>query len=133
MKLRKNEYCPIHRSLFCCGREKRHKEHRLRFGVQRIEDSHHPRGYRELRSPAEMRRLLNRKIAEQGGRCAICHKEFAEYSSTATSSLTIGIPKEWEERGEMIIRTTFKPRIGGAIQKKGREDTVKYERSVYHL
>ena len=30
MKLRKNEYCPIHRSLFCCGREQTQKERRLR-------------------------------------------------------------------------------------------------------
>src|SRR5664279_5495579 len=65
MKLRRNEYCPIHRSLFCCGREQARKERRLRLGVQRIEDPHHPRGYRELRSPAEMRKLLNRKIVEQ--------------------------------------------------------------------
>ena len=65
MKLRRNEFCPIHRSLFCCGREQAQKERRLRLGVQRIEDPHHPRGYRELRSPAEMRKLLNRKIAEQ--------------------------------------------------------------------
>ncbi len=55
MKLRRNEYCPIHRSLFCCGREQARKEHRFQLGVQRIEDPHHPRGYRELRSPAEMR------------------------------------------------------------------------------
>ena len=27
-----------------------------------------------------MRKLLNRKISEQAGRCPICHKEFAEYS-----------------------------------------------------
>ncbi len=80
MKLRRNEYCPIHRSVFCCGREQARKERRLGLGVQRIEDPHHPRGYRELRSPAEMRKLLNRKIAEQGGECAICHKDFAEYS-----------------------------------------------------
>ena len=51
MRLRKNEYCPIHRSLFCCSSEQSKKERRLRFGVQRIEDPHHPRGYRELRSP----------------------------------------------------------------------------------
>ena len=72
MKLRRNEYCPIHRSLFCCGREQARKERRFQLGVQRIEDPHHPRGYRELRSPAEMRKLLNRKIAEQDGKCAIC-------------------------------------------------------------
>ena len=80
MKLRRNEFCPIHRSLSCCGREQAHRERRLRLGVQRIEDPHHPRGYRELRSPAEMRKLLNRKIAEQGGKCALCHDEFTEYS-----------------------------------------------------
>ena len=26
MKLRRNEYCPIHRSLFCCGREQANKQ-----------------------------------------------------------------------------------------------------------
>ena len=49
-------------------------------GVQRIEDPHHPRGYRELRSPAEMRKLLNRKIVEQNRICAICHEEFTDYN-----------------------------------------------------
>ena len=48
-------------------------------GVQRIEDPHHPRGYRELRSPAEMRKLLKRKVAEQNGVCAICRCEFTDY------------------------------------------------------
>jgi len=80
MRLRKNEFCPIHRSLFCCGREETRKERRVKLGIQRIDDPHHPRGYRELRSPAEMRKLLNRKIAKQGGKCAICHKEFLDYS-----------------------------------------------------
>ena len=80
MKLRRNEYCPIHRSLFCCGREQARKERRFQLGVQRIEDPHHPRGYRELRSPAEMRKLLNRKIVEQDGKCAICRTAFTDYS-----------------------------------------------------
>jgi hypothetical protein len=52
----------------------------IRMGVQRVEDPHHPRGYRELRSPAEMRRLLNRKIVEQGGKCALCHEDFTDHS-----------------------------------------------------
>jgi hypothetical protein len=46
MKLRRNEFCPIHRSVFCCGRERIRKERRVRLGVQRIEDPHHPRGQR---------------------------------------------------------------------------------------
>ena len=78
MKLRRNEYCPLHRSRFCCGREQARKERRIRLAVQRIEDPHHPRGYRELRSPAEMRKLLERKIAEQGGKCGICNQPFTD-------------------------------------------------------
>ena len=73
MKLRRNEPCPVHRSLFCCGREQMRTPTRLQPGVRRVEDPHHPRGYRELRSPAEMRKLLNRKIVEQSRKCAICH------------------------------------------------------------
>lgn len=79
MKLRRNEYCPIHRSVSCCGRERFRKERQLtRLGVRRVEDPHHPRGYRELRSPAEMRKLLNRKIVEQDRKCAICREEFTD-------------------------------------------------------
>jgi hypothetical protein len=62
MRLRRNEYCPVHKSHSCCGRELIPKPRTIRLGVQRIEDFHHPRGYRELRSPAEMRKLLNRKL-----------------------------------------------------------------------
>jgi len=89
MKLRKNEYCPVHRSRFCCGREQARKEPKLRLGVQRIEDPHHPRGYRELRSPAEMRKLLNRKIAEQDGKCAICHTAFTHYCEIVPDHIVI--------------------------------------------
>jgi hypothetical protein len=52
----------------------------IRLGVQRIEDPHHPRGYRELRSPAEMRKLLSRKIVEQDRICPICKEEFSDYN-----------------------------------------------------
>jgi hypothetical protein len=27
-----------------------------------------------------MRKLLNRKVVEQGGKCAICHEEFTDYN-----------------------------------------------------
>ena len=81
MKLRRNQYCPIHRSLSCCGREPVQKGSKVRrLGVQRIEDPHHPRGYRELRSKAEMRKLLDRKIVEQNRQCAICQVAFTNYN-----------------------------------------------------
>ncbi len=63
MRLRSDEFCPIHKSLSCCGRETLPKPRLVRLGVQRVEDPHHPRGYRELRSPAEMRKLLNPEYA----------------------------------------------------------------------
>ena len=80
MRLRSNEVCPIHRSVSCCGRDRIAKPKLIRLGVQRVEDLHHPRGHREFRSPAEMRKLLNRKIREQAGICAICHEGFTDYN-----------------------------------------------------
>jgi len=71
MRLRRNQLCPIHRLLFCCGREDMPREkRRCQMGVRRVEDLHQPRGYRELRSNGEMRTLLDRKIAAQKGICA---------------------------------------------------------------
>ena len=126
MKLRKNEYCPIHHSRSCCGRKQTHKEHRLRLGVQRIKDLHHPRGYRELRSASEMRKLPNRKIVEQAGKCAICEKEFIEYNDIVPDHKQ---PKSWEELGEMIILRISKQSIGSAIQERAREGLMTDDRS----
>jgi len=42
MKLRRREFCPIHKSLFCCGRA---KPRTPMMAVLRIEDPHHPRIY----------------------------------------------------------------------------------------
>ena len=96
MRLRRNEFCPVHKSISCCGRELIPKTRTLRLGVQRIEDPHHPRGYRELRSPAEMRKLLNRKIVEQDRKCAICHEEFTDYNDVVPDhsvALSISLPR----------------------------------------
>ena len=79
MKLRQKERCPIHQSLFCCGR-KHEKRRRNLGGVQRIEDPYHPRGYREIRSRAEMSKLLTRKIVEQDMKCGICGEPFTDCS-----------------------------------------------------
>ena len=78
MKLHRNQYCPIHHSRFCCGREKASKAGRLTMGVERIDDLNHPRGYRELRSPAELRKVLTQKISAQQGKCGICHLPFTD-------------------------------------------------------
>lgn len=85
MKLRRNERCPVHGRMNCCGRERfqtmrqARKYQSFEPGVRRVVDEHHPRGYREIRSAAALRRLLNRKIVEQERICALCEKEFTEY------------------------------------------------------
>jgi hypothetical protein len=81
VRLRRHQFCPIHRSLYCCGRGEIPKERRQRqLGVRRIDDPQHPRGYRELRSNGEMRKLVDRKIVAQNGICGICKEKFTNYS-----------------------------------------------------
>ena len=58
------------------------KDARVKWGVRRIDDSQHPRGYREIRSNAEMRKLMDRKIAAQSGMCALCAGQFTDYNDT---------------------------------------------------
>jgi hypothetical protein len=81
MRLRRNQLCPIHRSRYCCGREAIPRVKAVRqFGVRRIEDPLHPRRYRELHSNAEIRKLLDRKIVSQGGKCGIGEAGFTDYN-----------------------------------------------------
>jgi hypothetical protein len=79
MKLSLKDKCPIHNSYFCCGRGQYWAQRSLGVPVRRVEDHHHPRGYRELRSPTAMRVLLKQKVAEQSGCCAICGKVFQDF------------------------------------------------------
>jgi len=78
MKLHRKQLCPIHRSRVCCGRAESSKATRSTRGVERMDDPNHPRGYRELRSPAELRKVLTQKISEQKGNCGICHLPFTD-------------------------------------------------------
>ena len=77
MKLTKSEYCPIHHSRSCCGRKPALS--RFNSGVRKVIDASNPRGYRELRSPAEMKRLLSRKVVEQNRKCGICGRPFRDF------------------------------------------------------
>ena len=118
MRLRRNQLCPIHRSLACCGREPAHNERRTRqMGVRRIDDSQHPRGYREIRSNAEMRKLMDRKIAAKTA-CALSARDSSP--TIATSFPITSIRVGWEEHGGTIIPTTSRRCIGAAISEKDR-------------
>jgi len=89
MRLRRTQICPIHHSRVCCGREALPREHRMhQIGVRRIDDPQHPRGYRELRSNGEMRKLLDRKIVAQNGICGICKEKFTDYSDVVPDHIS---------------------------------------------
>ena len=45
-------------------------------------------GYRELRSAAEVRKLLNRKIVEQGAKCAFANRNLS--NTTTVVCITLG-------------------------------------------
>jgi hypothetical protein len=89
VRLRHNQLCPIHRSVSCCGREAIPKESRQRqLGIRRIDDPRHPRGYRELRSNGEMRKLLERKIVSQNSICGICKEKFTNYGDVVPDHIS---------------------------------------------
>ena len=85
-RLRKREFCPLHRSFTCSchGPAKAFvtSPRKKLVAVERIEDPHHPRGYREICSPAELRRRKNKLILNAEGHpvCHLCGEEFTSYS-----------------------------------------------------
>ena len=85
-RLRRRDFCPLHKSYFCeCHgpRKEKHpqKKHR-ELAVERIIDPHHPRGYREVCSEAELRRRKNLLILQADGEpiCHLCCEGFSRYS-----------------------------------------------------
>ena len=87
MILSPKERCPLHKhSPYTCpchriqGKKqvKGSKWEQVRIGVRRIKDrfADHPDGYRCKLSPAEMRKVLLKKVEEQNGCCSLCGKPF---------------------------------------------------------
>jgi PP-loop superfamily ATP-utilizing enzyme len=81
MKLRRNEICPIHHSRFCCGRAAQTTAVRHVLTWKRIGPGvkQHVETRLIRRSPAAMRALLVKKIAEQENRCYLCHELFDDF------------------------------------------------------
>lgn len=84
-RLRTREFCPLHHSYFCCGRERsfptRRKNAGPKFrqpGVKIVEDAHHPRGYREICAQAELTRR-KKALISSGEKCLYCPKPFETY------------------------------------------------------
>lgn len=84
-KLRQNEFCPIHRSRTCCGRQpvtrvRSSKWETVSAGIRRIKDEHSDfgDGYRYYYSRAVVRRVLFKRVEMQAGICAICGGAFTD-------------------------------------------------------
>jgi len=96
-RLRRNQLSPIHRSLACCGRGPVPKGRRApQLGIRRIEDPHHSRGYREIRSNSEMRKLMNRRSRRK--------MAFALFVRSRSRTMEISfritsVPAAWEGLG----------------------------------
>lgn len=88
-RLPKSQVCPIHRSKFCCGRESKESRRRtpIRGPVTKIPDAHHPRGYIEVCSPAEIRRRLIIKMRQQVCICGICGLPIFEFSDAVADHI----------------------------------------------
>ena len=118
MRLRRNQLCPLHRSLFCCGRETISREKRKRqMGVRRVDDFQHPRG--SGRS-ARMRKCESSWIKKSLPKTASARSAKKSSPTIPTSYPTISIPVAWEERGETTILRTFRRSTGGAMGKRDR-------------
>jgi 5-methylcytosine-specific restriction endonuclease McrA len=67
------------------GRPPRTKWEQVWPGVRRIKDqfADHPDGYRYKLSPAEMKKVVDKKIREQDAKCALCGEPFEDYSNVA--------------------------------------------------
>jgi hypothetical protein len=60
---------------------------------------------------------MKRKIAEQGGRCGICHEEFSCYNDVVPDHKN---PKgKWVAGGETIPRTISRQYIWWCNEEKG--------------
>lgn len=91
MRLTRKQRCPLHPRQMACVcrgdvarqfRKPSSKWETVRPGVRRIKDEHadHPDGYRYKLSPAEMRKVVDRKIQEQNGLCSIGGESLTDYT-----------------------------------------------------
>ena len=121
MRLRRNQLCPLHRSLFCCGREAKPRERRQR----QMGGSPH-RG--PTPSPGIPGNPLKRRDAEapstgrSSPRRASAPSVWRGSPSTPTSCPTTFTPAVWAEPGGTITRTTSKPSTGGATARRDRAE-----------
>lgn len=96
MKLKPKERCGIHGRLDCCGRAEVHRYTRIkhskwlqvRTGVRKIADDTVPGGWRYLLSPGERRKVILRKLEQNGYLCGICKKPIEDMRDVVPDHIT---------------------------------------------
>jgi 5-methylcytosine-specific restriction endonuclease McrA len=75
-----------------------HQQRRIRqIGVCQVDGSARSRGNCDLRSNAEMRKLLNRRIALQHAECGLCGEDFTDYGDVVPDHISprrMGVARE---------------------------------------
>jgi hypothetical protein len=72
----------------------------------RIVERLHPRGYGEIRSNAEMQKLLDQKIVTQNGECTLSNKKFTDYSDIVPDHINpCGMGGAWRDDHPENIQT----------------------------
>ena len=119
MKLRRNEYCPIHRSLFCCGREqaKQGGRHGLAFSASKIHII-----LAGIASFVHQPRCASCSTGRLPSRAGNAESATTHLPTAAKSSPTISSREEWEQHDGTIIRITSRRYIDGAMEKKDRKE-----------
>jgi hypothetical protein len=83
-RLRHSERCPLHKSYACVckgeGPKRPPTKPKFVHGVRRVDDPFHPRGYREICSPAELKRRKHILMLSDPV-CIYCGKNFLEDGS----------------------------------------------------
>lgn len=128
VKLRPNQMCPIHRRFDCCGRDadnappwrkkrpsSRYKE---RPGVRVVEDQFHPRGFRLILSPAELRKHKHKLLADPVNHfCCYCKKsltDFREIELCHIESKGMGSARRDDHPGNLTLGHTVCNRVNGS-------------------
>lgn len=107
MRLGRRDRCPLHHRFDCCGRAAKKKSPikstwvKIGPGTFKIDDPHHPRGYRVRRSKSAMKKLVIEKVGEQENLCCDCGKPFTDMAEVTPEHLTPrGIGAAWRDDHE---------------------------------
>jgi hypothetical protein len=130
MKLRRNQYCPIHRSRSCCGPrigpEGKGGSDALACNASKTRTT--PGDIANSAPKQRCGRYLIERLSNRTGNAPSVRWPSP---TTTTSFLTTLIPEAWEVRGETTIRRTFRQCTSGVTAKRDPQGSTSDCRSAF--